>query len=135
VYDRALQAASTPIIPHSLIPDPKPTDTPQLSEQAVLTLALIDCLCFLPVNILEEWLPLAAQLINRIRDHNMKEVCQDRLWVALSSGEMDVERANFCVTWWTTRGGREMVLFGTEDNKQVPCMSGALGAAMLENKL
>jgi hypothetical protein len=96
---------------------------------------LIDCLCFLPVSILEEWLPLAAQLINRIRDHRMKEVCQERLWDALSSGDMDVEKANFCVTWWSTRGGREMVLFGTEDNKQISYMSGALGAAMPESKL
>lgn len=55
----------------------------------------------------------------------------ERFWDALSSGEMDVERANFCVMWWSTRGGREMVLFG-EDGveskglQEEPYMSGAL---------
>ena len=66
----------------------------------------------------------------------MRKACQERLWDALSSGEMDVERANLCVTWWSTRGGREMVLFGTDENSQQgPYMSGALGAANPESKL
>lgn len=58
----------------------------------------------------------------------MRNACQERLWDALSSGEMDVERAYFCVTWWSTRGGREKVLFGAEEDVQVPYMSGALEA-------
>ena len=30
----------------------------------------------------------------------------------LSGGEMDVRRAEVCVAWWTTEGGREMVVHG-----------------------
>ncbi|KMU75586.1 hypothetical protein CISG_04989 [Coccidioides immitis RMSCC 3703] len=75
----------------------------------------------------EEWLNLAAHLISQIEDRTMRSTCQERLWDALSSGEMDVERAYFCVTWWSTRGGREKVLFGAEEDVQVPYMSGALG--------
>lgn len=31
---------------------------------------------------------------------------------------MDVERAYLCVTWWSTRGGRELVLFGEKPHHQ-----------------
>lgn len=77
----------------------------------------------------------------------MRKVCQERFWDALSSGEMDVERANFCVTWWSTRGGREMVLFGDEGDGadaggkeggvsvQIPYMSGGLGSREPQAKL
>lgn len=56
------------------------------------------------------------------------------MWEALSSGEMDVDRANYCVTWWTTLGGREMVLFG-QDEMPGPYMSGALVPVAPESKL
>lgn len=122
-----------------------PNDEPRLSEQAVLTLTIIDCLCFLRPEALEEWLPLAAKLTNAIADKDMKKVCQERFWDTLSNGEMDVERANFCVTWWSTRGGREMVLFGEEEGRgeggggesvQIPySMSGGLGSREPQAKL
>lgn len=57
------------------------------------------------------------------------------MWEALSGGEMDVERAGFCVTWWSTFGGRELVLFGEESEMQGPYMSGALGGVASESKL
>ena len=40
---------------------------------------------------------------------------------------MDVERAEVCVAWWTTNGGREMLMFGREGEDRVYYMSGALG--------
>ncbi|KAI5300816.1 hypothetical protein KEM56_002180 [Ascosphaera pollenicola] len=117
LYQRALNGPTIPLPPTVIAPDPSGgaiTETPAqpLSEQAVLTLALIDCLCFLNVEHLEEWLPLTAELINRIPDMGMRKVCQERFWEAMSDGEMDVQRAHFCVIWWSTRGGREAVLFG-----------------------
>ncbi len=42
------------------------------------------------------------------------ETCLQRFWEVLSSGEMDVDRAQVCVAWWTTRGGRELLLFGED---------------------
>lgn len=114
---------------------------PPLSEQAALTLSLIDGLCFLRVEDLEEWLPLTASLINIIPDPDMRTACVERFWEALSSGEMDVERAHYCVTWWSTKGGRELVLFGpdavaaVEDDSQGAYMSGAVGGVAPESKL
>ena len=99
---------------------------------------------------LDEWLPLTAKLVNAVEDAGMRKVCMERFWDALSSGEMDVERANFCVMWWSTRGGREMVLFGEDGGgskglTEEPYMSGALleggngkderGKAVRESKL
>jgi hypothetical protein len=55
---------------------------------------------------------------------------------------MDVDRAHCCVTWWSTRGGRELVLFGAaagagagEGEEGGPFMSGAVGAVAPESKL
>lgn len=89
---------------------------------------------------LEEWLPLTAHLINKIQNPEMRVPCVERFWEALSDGEMDVERAHFCVLWWSTRGGRELVLYGAEGDaspnvEDGPYMSGAIGGAARENKL
>lgn len=110
------------------------------SEQTVLTLALLDSLSFLRVEDLKEWLPLAAQLINAISDRHMRHTCIDRFWEALAGGEMDVDRAHCCVTWWSTEGGRELVLFGAEtapgeSDENGPFMSGAVGGVAPESKL
>ncbi|OJJ50517.1 hypothetical protein ASPZODRAFT_126405 [Penicilliopsis zonata CBS 506.65] len=113
-----VQASSSPS--SSLSSDP--TTIAALTEQAVLVLALIDSLCFLRVPDLQEWLPLAAQLIHLIPTAadsgtvpDMRALCIDRFWEGLSGGEMDVERAHFCVTWWCTGGGRELLLYGPSD--------------------
>jgi hypothetical protein len=115
---------------------------PPVSEQAALILALIDSLCFLRVEDLEEWLPLTANLIHTIRTPEMREMCIERFWEALSSGEMDVDRAHYCVTWWSTRGGRELVLFGNTapgadsgSHAEGAYMSGAVGGVAPESKL
>ena len=140
VRDRALTASTTPIPPNTQ--NGSAPDQPPLSAQAVLTLALIDSLCFLRVDDLKEWLPLTAELINAIADRGMRRACVDRFWTAISGGEMDVDRAHCCVTWWSTHGGREVVLFGAEpasDDGQDgaeggPFMSGALGAVAPERE-
>lgn len=66
---------------------------------------------------------------------------------------MDVERAHYCVTWWSTKGGREMVLFGYDQGVVAEFgnqdggrgaggsggaglfMSGAVGGVARESKL
>jgi len=63
--------------------------------------------------------------LNVIEDRNMKEHCRARFWEVLESGEMDVERSAVCVGWWSSKGGRERVLFGNMDRG--PFMSGGLG--------
>lgn len=128
IHDRALNASSTLLQQQEQTPDM--SQSPPLSEQAVLTLALLDSLAFLRVSDLKEWLPLAAQLINAISDRSMRHTCIDRFWKALASGEMDVDRAHCCVTWWSTEGGRELVLFGAETADAAPGDSGADGPYM-----
>ncbi|RJE26264.1 Peroxisomal membrane protein Pex17 [Aspergillus sclerotialis] len=141
LYDRAIHASGTPL-PQSSQGTTESDQTPPLSEQAALTLAVIDSLCFLRVEDLEEWLPLTARMINAVSGSEMRTVCVERFWEALSNGEMDVDRAHYCVTWWSTKGGRELVLFGVEpgttagpEETDVPLMSGAVGGVAPESKL
>ena len=111
-------------------PEVKPTPTvfeqPPLSERAVLVLSLIDAMPFLPLDQLEDWLPVVAESISMTKDANQSHICRQRFWDVLSNGEMDVDRAALCVAWWNTRGGRDMVLFGGNDQSAGPYMSGAL---------
>lgn len=129
VFNRALNAPPQPLPPDevSLALQGSDAPPPALSEQAVLALTLIDALPFLPIALLEEWMPLAAELLNQINDDEMRESVKARYWEVLVSGEMDAERSGVAVNWWTTRGGRELVLFGRESlDEQLGMMSGAL---------
>jgi len=111
---------------------------PPLSEQTVLKLTLLDALPFLPLDLLEEWLPLCADLVNSIGDVSAREACKRRFWEILIGGEMDAERSQICVAWWNTRGGRETVLFGREEvgrEKEEYLMSGALNSGDTAAKL
>lgn len=143
-----MHASTTAIIPtaqNSNSTAPDLGNTPPLSVQAVLTLALIDSLSFLRVDDLKEWLPLTGELINAVPDRGMRVACIDRFWEAISGGEMDVDRAHCCVAWWSTQGGRELVLYGAENSGDVdagadgdadgPFMSGAIGVVAPESKL
>lgn len=133
IHDRALHASSKALPSAPPTPDQHDPDNGlSLSEQAVLILTLIDSLCFLPVQALEEWLPLTASLVNKIDDPDMRRACQERFWESMSSGEMDVERAALCVAWWGTRGGREAVMFGRTEGQDMALMSGGLG---MESKM
>jgi hypothetical protein len=130
LFDRAKSASASPLPPPLTLRDdadallhPIP-----LSEQAILHLTLLDSLPHLPLKSLEEWLPLAAEFLNMILDRGMRRVCQDRFWDLLNNGEMDVERSAVCVAWWTTRSGREDVLYGNEGQGGA-FMSGGLPVA------
>ena len=85
---------------------------------------------------------MTARLVNMVQDAQLRTVCVERFWEALSSGEMDVEQARYCVAWWSTKGGREMVLFGFDQgvvtefgNQAEPYMSGAIGGVARESKM
>ncbi|CAG8980650.1 hypothetical protein HYALB_00013061 [Hymenoscyphus albidus] len=128
LHHRALNSPTTPLPPSVSIKrqaDAQIQNSPPLSEQAILLLTLLDALPNLPLGLLQEWLPLSANLLNAIADPAMREHCKKRFWELLESGEMDIERSSVCVAWWGSRGGREMVLFGRGD--EGPFMSGGLG--------
>lgn len=102
------------------------TEDITLSEQCVLVLTLIDTLPILPISLLEEWLPIVAETLHTIKDDTMRQKCQQRFWDVLSNGEMDVNCAALCVSWWSTRRGRELVLHGAKKDEDT-FMSGGLG--------
>ncbi|KAF1970770.1 hypothetical protein BU23DRAFT_472993 [Bimuria novae-zelandiae CBS 107.79] len=128
VHHRALNAPTQPLPPDETTLALQGSDAPPpaLSEQAVLTLTLLDALPFLPISLLDEWMPLCAELLNHIDDSAMRETVKARYWEVLVSGEMDSERSGAAVAWWGTRGGRDMVLFGREMAREDLMMSGAL---------
>jgi hypothetical protein len=129
LHHRAMNAPTVPLPPSMAIKseaDAQTQDIP-LSEQAVLLLTLLDALPNVTLPVLEDWLPLAADLLNAVQDRGMREHCKKRFWEVLESGEMDVERSSVCVGWWGTRGGRERVLFGDQGPDNGPFMSGGLG--------
>jgi hypothetical protein len=135
VHYRAINAPTVPL-PPKLTPQGKITPDTQLplSEQAVLTLTLLDALPSLPLDLLEDWLPISADLVFKIAEPAMREECKKRLWEILISGEMDPDRSQICVAWWSTRGGREFVLYGPEP-ADGPYMSGALMSETKDSKL
>ena len=113
----------------------------QTSEHATLTLALIDCLPALAADLLTQWLPLVAELIEpdgqsaRLANGAERIACVERFWEMLSSGEMDFERSAICAGWWSTGGGREIVLGDQGTNaREEYMMSGALSSPR-ESKL
>lgn len=129
VQERATHASSSPLPPQPAASAPEAAlEAPvHLSEQATLVLTIIDTLALLPVNLLEEWLSIGAETVNRIEDSAMREYCKDHFWQTLISGEMDPGRSKVSHAWWTTQGGRDLLLFGREEgDAQLAQMSGAL---------
>lgn len=136
LHERASQASTIPLSPPPTDKTSEAEPPIDLSEQAVLTLTIIDTLTQLPLDLLDEWLPVATEMVNRIEDSAMREYCKEHFWHVLVGGEMDPDRSGLCHAWWSTGGGREMVLFGTEMNEdQELSMSGALPDEARENKL
>jgi hypothetical protein len=124
---QAINASTTPL--------PPPADSASqaasaesgeelLSAQSSLALALVDSLPFLPLPLLEEWLTIAAEVLNTIADPRLRQPVKKRFVDILVSGELDVERAAIGVAWWGTKGGRELVAHGGAP--QSAMMSGAL---------
>ena len=61
-----------------------------------------------------------------IENSDMRYEGRRRFWEILINGEMDVARAAVCVSWWNTRGGRELLLSTRPESEGGPLMSGAL---------
>ncbi|KAH9827682.1 Peroxisomal membrane protein Pex17 [Teratosphaeria destructans] len=129
LHAQASGAGTIPLFPHSGS-NVSTEDVAELSEQAVLTLTLLDTLTELPLDLLDEWLPIAADMVDAIQDAMMKEHCKEHFWHILVDGEMDPDRSQLCAAWWNTGGGREHLLFGSQDRSQADAtvMSGALPA-------
>lgn len=135
LFDRAKQAATIPL-------SPRPTDPPAgednilLSEQATIVLTVIDILTQLSLDLLDEWLPIAADMVNMIDDSTMREHCKEHFWLTLIDGAMDPERSRVCHSWWSSAGGHDHVLYGRGPAELVlPEMSGALPATAGTSKL
>lgn len=138
LFDRAKHATTTPLAPRPTDPSAALAaegDVP-LSEQAVIVLTVVDILTQLSLDLLDEWLPIAADMVNMIDDAEMREHCKEHFWLNLVDGAMDPERSRVCHSWWSSAGGREHVLFGRGPaDVAVQEMSGALPEAQSTSKL
>ena len=90
------------------------------SEQATYTLAMVDALTVLPEHETELWLNVTADSLSAVLGENQKTMCRARFWEILSSGELNSERAAIAITWWTTKGGRDMVMHGVKEHARPP---------------
>ncbi|KAF2164581.1 hypothetical protein M409DRAFT_24977 [Zasmidium cellare ATCC 36951] len=124
LHERAQHAETTPIPLHPGSPEAAVETPIPLSEQAVLTLTVLDGLTQIPLDLLDEWLPITADMIHDVQDHHMREHCKEYFWQILVGGEMDPERGRVCHAWWSTGGGKEWVLYGREEGT---VMSGGAG--------
>ncbi|CAI4217916.1 unnamed protein product [Parascedosporium putredinis] len=130
---RAVHAATVPLPPATdanpnLAAGAKPEAGP-FSEQSTLLLALVDSLPFLALPIMDDWLTLTAETVAQIADRELRLPVRNRLWEVLESGELDVGRSSLALSWWYSRGGRELMLRAAGP-PQAPAyvMSGALAA-------
>lgn len=136
LFDRARHASTYPIFPLPQDENAEAQAPAQLSEQAVVALIVIDTLPELPLDLLEETLPIAAQMANGIENGNTREYCKEQFWQSLVGGEMDPDRSELCHAWWSTRGGRDLLLFGERAEARDDLkMSGALPDEPREHKL
>uniref|UniRef100_A0A2D3UM73 Related to peroxisomal membrane protein Pex17 n=1 Tax=Ramularia collo-cygni TaxID=112498 RepID=A0A2D3UM73_9PEZI len=144
LHSRSQQASTTPIPIHPGSPEADIELPVPLSEQAVLTLTLLDTLTQIPLELLDEWLPIAADMVHDVQDQDMREHCKEHFWQILVGGELDPERSRLCHAWWSTAGGRAWVLYGRreeegrgkeDDDGGEPMMSGALPDRNGESKL
>jgi hypothetical protein len=96
LHDRAGRASTIPLQTQS--PD-QSTESMHLSEQAVVILTITDTLVQLPLDLLDEWLPLCAELVNSVADVAIRQRCKDHFWHILVGGEMDPDRSAICHDW------------------------------------
>lgn len=89
------------------------TPPPAFSEKESMILSLIDSLPHTRTRTLERWLPRVAALIAGIQTPAAQTRLRARLWEMIS-GELDVERAEVGVRWWS-EGGRRV--FGWEEEE------------------
>lgn len=115
LHERAANARTSPIPIHPGAPEGAAEIPVPLSEQAVLTLTVIDGLTQIPLDLLDEWLPITADMIHDIQDYHTQEHCKEHFWhILVESGELDPERSRVCHAWWSTAGGKEWVLYGRD---------------------
>ena len=110
-------------------------DGVHLSAQAVFWLALVDSLPYTSYETLEDWLLCVACSMRNIKDDAIRACCKRHLWTTMTEGEMDIERARLCAIWWTTKGGREMVLDDNWEGLENFEESGSLKGIPRESKL
>lgn len=134
LHDRALHSSTTPIPVHPGTAEAAVEAPVPLSEQAVLTLTVLDGLTQVPLDLLDEWLPLTAEMIHMIQDAGMREHCKQHFWHILTGGELDPERSRVCHAWWSTGGGREWILYGSNEDDDTALMSGGFQGGQ-ESKL
>ncbi|PIA94127.1 hypothetical protein CB0940_08796 [Cercospora beticola] len=133
LHERALNAQTSPIPIRSDSPEAAVESPVAVSEQAVHTLTVIDGLTQIPLDLLDEWLPITADMIHDIQDMKMREHCKNHFWhILVSSGELDPERSRVCHAWWSTSGGKEWVLYGRDE---AAIMSGGLDDGSVVSKL
>lgn len=136
LHERASRAGTFPLTPppNASAPD---EEAVYLSEQAVLTLTVIDTLTELPLDLLDEYLPITADLVHHVEDDAMREHCKQHFWHILVGGEMDPDRSGVCHAWWSTGAGREMLVYGSafEGSEEQLEMSGGLPDSAGESKL
>ena len=87
---------------------------------------MIDSIPYLPLGDVRDWLQFVAESLPVIVDGDQRLLCQARIWEVLSSGELDLDHSAICVRWWTTEGGKEMVLGSPRGCAEPAMMSGAL---------
>lgn len=135
LHDRAIHSSTTALPPQPAA-GPSAEDDMPLSEQTVLVLTVVDTLTQLPLDLLDEWLTIAAELVNAVDDEEMREHCKEHFWLMLVDGHMDPDRSRVCHAWWSSAGGREHVLYGRESAGLPPSMmSGALPVLEGDTKL
>lgn len=128
--EQARTASRTPIRPVQQAAEAEDASSEApvaLSEQAIIVLTVLDSLTQVPLDLLDEWLPIAATMVNEIPDADMRDYARHHFWSILVDGELDPERSRVCHGWWSTGGGKEWVLYGhSEDEEADVMMSGAL---------
>jgi len=135
LHERAIHASITALLPQPAAA-PSAEDEMPLSEQAVIVLTIIDTLMQLPLDLLDEWLATAADLVNAVDDDSIREHCKEHFWLVLVDGHLDPDRSRVCHAWWSSAGGREHVLYGRESAGLPPSMmSGALPVMTEDSKL
>ena len=137
LHERATHASDVALFPQDGPPDStaSPDNILELSERAVLTMTVLDTLPYLPLELLDEWLPLTADMVNTISDVTMRSYCVEHFWRVLVAGEMDPDRSELCHAWWTS-GGRDDLLLGPKPKEdQLYMMSGALPRIAESSKL
>ncbi|POS85569.1 hypothetical protein EPUL_003401 [Erysiphe pulchra] len=136
LHHRALNSSTAPISPRELeshANEQKPKVL--LSEQTVLLLAILDALPYICLGILEFWLQRLADLLNMVPDKEMRDYCKRQFWEILENGQMDVDRSLICISWWGSKGGRDMILFNKPPVEVGPFMSGGLSSKNSSSKL